>query len=170
MGERGDIPQLIGQTNDTQSTDIDPQETREWLDSLEAVVGDSGPERGLFLLQQLEEQARNLGIIGNVQPYSAYRNTIPIEKQGAYPGDLAVEERITSIIRWNALAMVVRANQAYGELGGHIASYASAAEIFEVGFNHFFHAARCRARRATWCSSSRIRRRASMPAPSSKGG
>ncbi len=140
MGERGDIPQLIGQTNDTQSTDIDPQETREWLDSLEAVVGDSGPERGLFLLQQLEEQARNLGIIGNVQPYSAYRNTIPIEKQGAYPGDLAVEERVTSIIRWNALAMVARANQAYGELGGHIASYASAAEIFEVGFNHFFHA------------------------------
>ncbi len=140
MGERGDIAQLVGQINHGNATDIDPQETQEWLESLEAVVGDSGPERGLFLLQQLEEQARNLGIIANVQPYSAYRNTIPIEKQGAYPGDLAVEERITSIIRWNALAMVVRANQAYGELGGHIASYASAAEIFEVGFNHFFHA------------------------------
>ena len=123
-----------------QSTDIDPQETREWLEALEAVVSESGQERGLFLLQQLEEQARQLGIIGHVQPYSAYRNTIPIEKQAPYPGDLAMEERITSIIRWNALVMVVRANQAYGELGGHIASYASAAEIFEVGFNHFFRA------------------------------
>src|SRR5208282_4812143 len=71
-------------------------------------------------------------------PYSAYRNTIPLEKQGHYPGDLALEERLTSIIRWNALAMVARANRAYGELGGHIASYASAAEIFETGFNHFF--------------------------------
>ncbi|HEY6892929.1 MAG TPA: alpha-ketoglutarate dehydrogenase, partial [Rhodanobacteraceae bacterium] len=77
----------------------------------------------------------------HVPPYSAYQNTIPLEEQGAYPGDLAREERITSIERWNALAMVVRANRAYGELGGHIASYASAAEIFEVGFNHFFRGA-----------------------------
>ena len=126
--------------NGARAVDFDPQETREWLQSLEAVVADSGPERGLFLLRQLEEQARNMGIVDAVQPYSAYRNTIPIDKQGPYPGDLAVEERITSIIRWNALAMVMRANQAYGELGGHIASYASAAEIFETGFNHFFHA------------------------------
>jgi hypothetical protein len=83
-----------------------------------------------------------------VQPahYSAYRNTIPLEHQAArnlHPGDVsALEERLTAIIRWNALAMVVRANQAYGELGGHIASYASAAEIFEVGFNHFFRRGR----------------------------
>ena len=88
----------------------------------------------------LEEQAQQRGIVANVPPYSAYRNTIPLEQQAPYPGDLALEERITSIIRWNALAMVVRANVAYGELGGHIASYASAAEIFEVGFNHFFRA------------------------------
>ena len=121
--------------------DNDPQETREWLESLEAVVGCSGHERGLFLLQQLEEQAQQLGIIAHVQPYSAYRNTIAVEQQGPYPGDLAVEERITSLIRWNALAMVMRANQAYGDLGGHIASYASAAEIFEAGFNHFFRGA-----------------------------
>ena len=99
-----------------------------------------GKQRGLYLLKKLEEQAQHLGIIAHVQPYSAYRNTIPLEEQGAYPGDLDVEERITSIMRWNALAMVVRANQAYGDLGGHIASYASAAEIFEVGFNHFFRA------------------------------
>jgi pyruvate dehydrogenase E1 component len=122
------------------SMDLDREETQEWLESLEAVVRDGGSERGQFLLKQLEQHARALGITSHVHPYSAYRNTIPIERQGPYPGDLAVEERITSIIRWNALAMVVRANQAYGDLGGHIASYASAAEIFEVGFNHFFRA------------------------------
>ena len=132
----------LGQWATTNGTaDSDPQETRDWRESLEAVVREAGMERGLFLLQQLEEQARQLGIIAHVAPYSAYRNTISLEQQDAFPGDLAIEERITSIIRWNALAMVMRANQAYGELGGHIASYASVAEIFEVGFNHFFRAA-----------------------------
>jgi pyruvate dehydrogenase E1 component len=127
-------------TKSITSVDSDREETQEWLESLEAVVRDDGPARGQFLLKKLEQHARALGITSHVHPYSAYRNTIPIERQGPYPGDLAVEERITSIIRWNALAMVVRANQAYGDLGGHIASYASAAEIFEVGFNHFFRA------------------------------
>jgi pyruvate dehydrogenase E1 component len=121
-------------------TDPDPAETREWVDSLESVIKEGGTDRALFLLDELEEQLRRKGVRASVQPYSAYRNTIPVDRQGAYPGDLAMEERITSVIRWNALAMVVRANQAYGELGGHIASYASAAEIFEVGFNHFFRA------------------------------
>jgi pyruvate dehydrogenase E1 component len=120
--------------------DADPDETREWLDALEDVVRVAGHDRALALLRLLEEQAQQRGIVANVPPYSAYRNTIPVEQQTPYPGDLALEERITSIIRWNALAMVVRANVAYGELGGHIGSYASAAEIFEVGFNHFFRA------------------------------
>jgi pyruvate dehydrogenase E1 component len=120
--------------------DSDPLETREWLESLAAVVQSAGSERGLFLLKRLERQAQELGVVAHVPPYSAYRNTIPLERQPPYPGDLALEEKITSLIRWNALAMVVRANRAYGELGGHIASYASAAEIFEVGFNHFFRA------------------------------
>lgn len=121
--------------------DMDPIETREWIESLRGVVLNTGHERGLYLLQQLEEAARDLGIINTQkQPYSAYRNTIPVEKQTPYPGNLTIEERITSINRWNALAMVARANQVYGELGGHIASYASVAEIFEVGFNHFFRA------------------------------
>jgi pyruvate dehydrogenase E1 component len=120
------------------SADPDPLETREWLESFEAVVRESGPERGGFLLDCLEEYRRAQGLATVAQPYSAYRNTIPLQKQGAHPGDLAIEERLTAIIRWNALAMVVRANHAYGELGGHIASYASAAEIFETGFNHFF--------------------------------
>src|SRR4051794_5800240 len=123
------------------AVDEDPTETREWLDSLESVARVCGSDRALFLLRQLEEQGQQLGRIAHVPPFSAYRNTIPLERQGAYPGDLAIEERITSINRWNALAMVVRANAAYGELGGHIASYASAAEIFEVGFDHFFRGA-----------------------------
>ncbi|MBG6081721.1 alpha-ketoglutarate dehydrogenase [Rubrivivax gelatinosus] len=128
----------MGATESFESPDLDPQETREWLEALQAVVADAGPERGLFLLEQLERQAQQLGVVPHVPPYSAYRNTIPLERQGAYPGDLRLEERLLAVLRWNALAMVVRANEAYGELGGHIASYASAAEIFEVGFNHFF--------------------------------
>jgi pyruvate dehydrogenase E1 component len=122
------------------TADTDPDETREWLEALEAVVQFAGHERALALLRLLEEQAQQRGIVANVPPYSAYRNTIPAEHEPPYPGDLAIEERLTSIMRWNALAMVVRANSAYGELGGHIGSYASAAEIFETGFNHFFRA------------------------------
>jgi len=123
----------------TPAEDDNPEETREWLESLEAVVLHGGHARGAYLLKQLEMQARQLGIVANALPYSAYRNSIPLELQTKHPGDVAMEERITAMVRWNALAMVIRANKAYGELGGHIASYASAAEIFEVGFNHFFH-------------------------------
>ncbi|MGV6871955.1 alpha-ketoglutarate dehydrogenase [Pseudochelatococcus sp. B33] len=122
------------------STDIDPEETREWLDAYRAVSATGGSARAEFLLRRLEEEARSDGVFTSGQPYSSYRNTIPLSKQGHYPGDLEIEEKLTGIIRWNALAMVVRANKAYGELGGHIASYASAAEIFETGFNHFFRA------------------------------
>jgi len=120
--------------------DHDPPETQEWIDALQAVVDRAGAARGLYLIEQLEEQAQQLGIVPHVQPFSAYRNTIPLERQGGFPGNPVIEERLTAIMRWNALVMVVRANAAYGELGGHIASYASAAEIFEVGYNHFFRA------------------------------
>ena len=123
-----------------QSDDFDPDETREWLEALESVLDVSGSDRALFLLSRLEDCVKSHGIKPNVLPYSAYRNTIPLETEGVYPGDLEIEARISSINRWNALVMVVRANKAYGELGGHIASYASVAEIFEVGFNHFFRA------------------------------
>ena len=122
--------------------DCDPGETREWLESLEAMVQHVGPQRAAYVMKQLEERARELGVPGRVSPFSAYQNTISVPQQAAHPGDVAMEERITAIVRWNALAMVMRANQASGELGGHIASYASAAEIFEIGFNHFFHANR----------------------------
>ena len=118
--------------------DVDPLETQEWLQALQAVVASGGRDRGRFLIKRLEQQAQELGIVAHLQPYSAYQNTIPLDEQSVHPGDVAIEERITAIVRWNALAMVVRANKAYGELGGHIASYASAAEIFEIGFNHFF--------------------------------
>ena len=124
----------------TDTPDSDPVETQEWIDSMLSVSSISGPERAQFLLRQIEEVIRNTGGAANAQPFSAYRNSISLDQQGAYPGDLELEERITAINRWNALVMVMRANKAYGGLGGHIASYASAAEIFETGFNHFFRA------------------------------
>jgi pyruvate dehydrogenase E1 component len=120
--------------------DEDPQETREWLDALEGVVKLCGKERGLFLLHKLFDTAPQLGLAITFPNNTPYANTIPLERQSPYPGDLNVETRITAMVRWNALAMVVRANQAYGELGGHISSYASAADLFELGFQHFFRA------------------------------
>lgn len=123
-----------------QLTDIDPEETQEWINALLSIKQADGVERARFLLRQVEEKARQEGLMTGEQPYSSYRNTISLEQQGSYPGNLAIEQRLTAILRWNALAMVIRANEAYGGLGGHIASYASAAEIFEMGFNHFFRA------------------------------
>ncbi len=123
--------------------DADPQETSEWLDALAALIsasGADGPERAAFLLDKLVAFARNQGVRWQPELCTPYQNTIAVNDQPTFPGDLAIEERLGSIIRWNALAMVARANAAYGELGGHIASYASAADLFEVGFNHFFHA------------------------------
>lgn len=129
-------------TTDLKGVDDDPVETRDWLDSLTAVIANSGVERAQHILRSLDREAQNRGIALLEQPYSAYRNSIGVDQQGAFPGDLEIEQRLTAIIRWNALVMVMRANRAYGGLGGHIASYASAAEIFEVGFNHFFRADR----------------------------
>lgn len=120
--------------------DEDPTETREWLEALASVIDTGGSGRAAFLLRQVEEAAQREGVFRSGQPYSSYRNTISVAQQGSYPGNIEIEERLTSIMRWNALAMVVRANNAYGGLGGHVASYASAAEIFETGFNHFFRA------------------------------
>lgn len=125
---------------DSTPVDTDPQETREWVEALEALSEVQGPKRAHYILSQVLDRARRLGVTTHGLPYSAYRNTIPLRDQPRYPGDLELEQRINNLIRWNALAMVMRANRAYGELGGHIASYASAAEIFEVGFNHFFRA------------------------------
>jgi pyruvate dehydrogenase E1 component len=118
--------------------DTDPAETAEWREALAALVATQGPERARFILDQLAAQARAPQVGWSPELVTPYVNTIPVERQPAFPGDLAIEERLASLMRWNALAMVARANAAYGDLGGHIASYASAADLFEVGFNHFF--------------------------------
>ena len=125
---------------DTEIRDIDPEETREWVDAFKGVHAVDGEARARFLLKKLETFAKIEGIFTGEQSFSSYRNTIGLNQQGAYPGNLEIENRLTAILRWNALAVVIRANEAYGGLGGHIASYASAAEIFETGFNHFFRA------------------------------
>src|SRR5574343_638987 len=121
-------------------TDSDPAESAEWRDALLSVIQHSGPQRARDLLDMLADIGRHPNLGWTPQRGTPYVNTIAVEQQPPFPGDLAIEERLASLMRWNALAMVVRANQAYGELGGHIASYASAADLFETGFNHFFHA------------------------------
>jgi pyruvate dehydrogenase E1 component len=123
-----------------QTGDMDPQETAEWRDAFQSLVAAQGPARARFILDQLAVLARNPAVAWSPELVTPYVNTVPVERQPVFPGDLAIEEKLASLMRWNALAMVVRANSAYGELGGHIASYASAADLFEVGFNHFFQA------------------------------
>ncbi len=120
--------------------DIDPQETAEWREALGALVKAQGAKRAKFILDELVRQAHEERVGWQPEFNTPYVNTIGVNDQPRFPGDLAMEERLGSLMRWNALAMVAKANKAYGELGGHIASYASAADLFEVGFNHFFHA------------------------------
>jgi pyruvate dehydrogenase E1 component len=135
MTDHSEISELLRQAI---AADLDPVETREWIEALAAVVASEGEARAQYLLKRLTEAARGMGVDAPRGLNTPYRNTIPLEKQAPFPGDLSLENRITAIVRWNALAMVVRANRASSELGGHIASYASAADLFEVGFNHFF--------------------------------
>jgi len=120
--------------------DLDPIETREWLDALEAIVEAEGPERATFILRKLLDRARALRVPLPPVLNTPYCNTIPLADQPQYPGNLEIESRISALVRWNALAMVVRANKVASELGGHIATYASVADLFEVGYNHFFKA------------------------------
>ncbi len=121
-------------------TDIDPTETAEWRDAFASLVAAHGAARARFVLDQLAVLARTPQVGWHPELVTPYVNTIAVDQQPPFPGDLAIEEKLASLMRWNALAMVARANSAYGELGGHIASYASAADLFEVGYNHFFHA------------------------------
>ncbi|MSQ70896.1 MAG: alpha-ketoglutarate dehydrogenase [Betaproteobacteria bacterium] len=120
--------------------DPDPDETREWLDAFDSLVETEGRERATFLLRKLFEHARRRRVPLPPVLSTPYYNTVGLADQPQFPGNLELEQRLSAIIRWNALAMVVRANRAHAELGGHIASYASAADLFEVGFNHFFRA------------------------------
>jgi pyruvate dehydrogenase E1 component len=120
--------------------DIDPQETREWLEALDAVVDHDGPDRAQHLLERVVGHAQLTGAAPAPAGTTAYVNTIPPQHEPEYPVDEELERRVRSLMRWNAIAMVLKANEESSELGGHIASYQSAAVLYEIGFNHFWHA------------------------------
>lgn len=132
-------PDVLASRNARLPEDNDPQETAEWLDAIEAVVKYGGPERAQFLLEALIGKIARLGQTripsGITTPYV---NTIPVEEQPVFPGDRILERKIKSIVRWNAMAMVLKANK-NTNVGGHISTFASAATLYEIGFNHFFH-------------------------------
>ncbi len=134
------MTQIAMSAAETLQDEFDPEEVAEWCDAFKAIVAHSGPERARQVLDAVAAMARAPAIAWQPARGTSYVNTVVVEQQPDFPGDLAIEEKLVSIMRWNALAMVARANQAYGELGGHIASYASAADLFEIGFNHFFRA------------------------------
>jgi len=121
-----------------QLPDIDPAETQEWVDSLDALVSAGGEQRARFVLYKLLKRARQLHVGIPPLTQTRYINTISPEQEPYFPGDEAMELRIRRLIRWNAAAMVLRANHDYPGIGGHLATYASAASLYEVGFNHFF--------------------------------
>ena len=127
-------------TPNTSAQDVDPQETLDWIESLEAIIEVEGIERAHFIIERLMQTARHNGANLPYTSNTAYINTIPTHLEKLNPGDLKIESRIRSYIRWNAAAMVVRANRVSSELGGHIASFASSATLYDVGFNHFWKA------------------------------
>src|SRR5689334_1388392 len=120
--------------------DLDPIETREWIESIDSVIKAQGAGRAHLLLERLIDFTRRSGAYLPFKPNTAYVNTISPGHEVEYPGDRTIERRIEAFIRWNAMAMVVHANRQSSEYGGHIASYASSATMYEVGFNHFWRA------------------------------
>src|SRR5271170_7473601 len=120
--------------------DLDPQETAEWMEALDQILDEEGPDRATYLLVRMSERARSAGADIPIHLNTPYVNTIRPEHEVPYPGDRAMERRIKSLTRWNAMAMVVRQNKYDPGIGGHISTYASLATLLEVGFNHFFHA------------------------------
>ena len=118
--------------------DMDAEETSEWLEALDGVIRHRGEDRARYLMTQLLQRLYSRGHELPFFPNTPYINTIPVEDEPEYPGDKDIEKRISRLLRWNATAMVVRANVNYPGIGGHISSYASAAMLYEVGFNHFF--------------------------------
>jgi pyruvate dehydrogenase E1 component len=121
--------------------DLNPVETREWLESLGQVIEEAGPERAKFLLERLANEAALQGVPAALNPFTPYVNTIPASDEVPYPGDRDIERTIKSLVRWNAVAMVVRANKYDEGIGGHISTFASSATLVEVGMNHFFRGA-----------------------------
>jgi len=120
------------------SEDLNAQETSEWLEALDQVIDEAGPDRARYLLNKLADRAYLLGVSSPVRLNTPYVNTIPVEEEVPYPGDRELERSIKSLIRWNAMAMVVRANKYDDGIGGHISTFSSLATLSEVGFNHFF--------------------------------
>ena len=120
------------------SADVDAIETQEWLESLDYVLQTGGAERATHLLQKLQLHLQQAGVQLPFSATTPYINSIPIEQQPPFPGSREIERRIKSMVRWNAMAMVVRANRADRDIGGHISTFASAATLYEVAFNHFF--------------------------------
>ena len=125
-------------TKEERQTDLNPQETSEWMEALDQVIDEGGPDRAAYLLEKLLHRAADFGVSAPQQLNTPYLNTIPAHEEVPYPGDRQLERRIKSLIRWNAAAMVVRANKYDPNIGGHISTYASLATVIEVGFNHFF--------------------------------
>ncbi|HVE43957.1 MAG TPA: pyruvate dehydrogenase (acetyl-transferring), homodimeric type [Gammaproteobacteria bacterium] len=121
--------------------DDDPIETKEWLDALSSVIKREGTERAQYIIQAILAAAEKRGVVATTQLQTPYCNTIPPEQEPDYPGDLAIEEAVLAIIRWNAIAMVLKAKQDAGGVGGHLSSFASIATLYEVGMNHFFRGA-----------------------------
>jgi pyruvate dehydrogenase E1 component len=130
----------MSQIHDLLNDDLDPSETREWMEAIHAVIGRDGAERAHFLMERMVDETRRSGGHLPFPMTTDYVNTIPPSREAKSDGDAALEWRIRSILRWNAMAMVVRANRKPGELGGHISSFASSATLYDVGFNHFWRA------------------------------
>ena len=152
------------------AAELDATETREWLDSLDYVLQSGGPAKVARLLRELTIHARQNGVKLPFTANTPYINTISADEQALMPGSPDLERRIKSLVRWNAAAMVVRANKAEEGIGGHISTFASAATLYEVGFNHFFRGHEGeRPTTATSSSSRGTRRPASTRAPISKG-
>ena len=118
--------------------DFDPIETREWIESLDDVIDDQGTERASFLLNELAKHLMDKGAVPSYNLTTPFKNSISVKDEAKMPGDLLMERRIRSLIRWNALVMVLRANKNDEELGGHISTFSSAATLYDVGFNYFF--------------------------------
>ena len=134
------FPGRLGTSAIYEQRDIDPQETKEWLDALDSVVTHAGPDRAHDLLERLVDRALHRGASIPLSGVTPYVNTIPADREPEMPGDQEVEHRLRSIVRWNAMAIVLRAGVESSELGGHLASFQSAATLYEVGFNHFWNA------------------------------
>ena len=152
-----------------QLPDIDPAETQEWIDSLDAIHGAQGQARARYIVARLLQRANELQLGVPPTTSTPYINTIPAEEQPFFPGDEDLERRIRAFIRWNAAAMVIRANKTADGIGGHLSTYASSASLYEVGFNHFFRG-KDDGCPATTSTSRATPRPASTPAPSSRAG